>query len=111
MTKCKRTASSIVLTREGKHWLAKDTLSGVSSFGDSEMEAYRMLAEALSVYLEARQGEAWKLPDGWICPPCIAAPCDEDAVVTVSGTGREWTYLDALEPPALGTDSEATACG
>ena len=44
--------SSIVLTREGKDWLAKDTLSGVSSFGDSETEAYRMLAEALALYLD-----------------------------------------------------------
>jgi len=44
--------SPIVLTREGKDWLAADTMSGVSSFGDSETEAYRMLAEALALYLD-----------------------------------------------------------
>ena len=47
--------SPIVLTREGKHWLAKDTMSGVSSFGDSETEAYRMLAEALALYIDGQR--------------------------------------------------------
>lgn len=32
--------------------MAKDTMSGVSSFGDSETEAYQMLAEALALYLD-----------------------------------------------------------
>ena len=85
--------SPIVLTREGKHWLAKDTMSGVSSFGDSKTEAYRMLAEALSMYLQGIQEEAWKPPEGWICHPCSALPCDEGATVTVSGSGQEWTYI------------------
>ena len=56
--------SSIVLTREGKWWLAKDTMSGVSSFGDSETEAYRMLAEALALALDGMTEELRGLGGG-----------------------------------------------
>ena len=52
-----RELSSIVLTHEGKYWLAKDTLSGVSSFGKTKKRAYRALAEALALYLDGMRRE------------------------------------------------------
>ena len=53
MSKSSIGLTRIGLTREGKYWLAKDTLSGVSSFGKTKKRAYRALAEALALYLKA----------------------------------------------------------
>jgi len=55
--------SPIVLTREGKYWVATDTMSCVSSFGRSKKKAYHMLAEALALYLDGRMGELRKALD------------------------------------------------
>jgi len=56
--------SSIVLTREGKYWRAKDTLSGLSMLGDSDTEAYQLLAEMLALVLDGMTEELRGLDGG-----------------------------------------------
>ena len=56
--------SSIVLTREGKYWRAKDTLSDLSTLGDSEAEAYQLLAEVLALVLDGMTEELRGLGGG-----------------------------------------------